>query len=301
MKKIFALLLSAMLLTTLALTSSAAYIGPVADVSEMKFTIPQGYAEHVLDGVITEGEYGKVEFTTDMLSFAAYDDDSITASVNNPISLHMSYDASYIYVAATTTNKNFHNGCDDTPSSIWGQFAIQLSLADVDNDDSASRLETGYALSSETGDLLFANWADGTGTGYDASESKDFIVVNNGSELVYEVRVPITAFSEKNLAEGDAFRFCMVWATGISEGDATDMYIHEQFAYGCTGDPGKDVTGHAVMTLGAALEAPVVEPADTDTAVENPTVDAPATADVGIVAAVAVMAVAAGVILSKKH
>ena len=87
---------------------------------------------------------------------------------------------------------------------------------------------------------------------------------------------------------------------GTSEDGAADLYVHEQLGYGVSGDPGKDPTGHATFTLGAALEAPVVE----DPAVDAPAeggATAPTTADAGIVAAAAVMAIAAGVVLSKKH
>ena len=53
------------------------------------------------------------------------------------------------------------------------------------------------------------------------------------------------------------------------------------------------------VVLGAALEVPE-EPADEEV-VDAPADPAPSTADAGIVAAAAVMAVAAGVVLSKKH
>ena len=88
---------------------------------------------------------------------------------------------------------------------------------------------------------------------------------------------------------------------GTSEDGGSDAYVHEQLAYGVSGDPGKDPTGHATITLGAALEAPVVEDPAAGDATDAPATDAPTTADAGIVAAAAVMAVAAGVVLSKKH
>lgn len=303
MKKILSAVLAVAMTASLAISASASFQANNTDVSKIKYTIPQGYAEHKLDGVITDGEYDEIHFSTDELSFAAYDDASIEASVANKISLYMSYDANYVYVAATTIAAGFHNECDDNMGNIWGQYAVQLSFADVDNDDAAARLETGYALSSATGNLLGTTWNDGQGIGYDALANGDFTVVNNGDAIVYEIRVPYSAFTEKTLKEGDSLRFSIVWATGTSEADAVDQYIHEQLAYGITGDPGKDVTGHATITLGAALEAPVAETtaaADTAAVADN-TTSAPTTADAGIVAAVAVMAVAAGFVVSKKH
>ncbi len=57
------------------------------------------------------------------------------------------------------------------------------------------------------------------------------------------------------------------------------------------------------ITLGAELvvEEPVVDEPAVDAPVDAPVTEAPVTADAGIVAAAAVMAVAAGVVLSKKH
>lgn len=306
MKKLGALALSTLILSSLAISANAAFVANTTDVGSIKYTIPQGYAEHKLDGVISEGEYQEIEFSTNELSFAAYDDASIEASAGNDISLYMSYDADYVYIAATTIAKGYI--CEFEPGdcgNIWGSYAVQLSFAAADEVDASMRLETGYAKSSTTGDLLFVNWNDGMAIGYDGAENNDFIVDVGSDKITYEVRVPWEAFGEKKLVEGDSFLFSIVWATGTSTGGAADQYIHEQLAYGITGDPGKDVTGHATITLGAALEAPVVEvpetPAEGTDAPATETPVAPITADAGIVAAVAVMAAAAGVVLSKKH
>lgn len=306
MKKLGVLALSTLILSSLAISANAAFVANTTDVGSIKYTIPQGYAEHKLDGVISEGEYQKIEFTTNELSFAAYDDESIEASAGNDISLYMSYDADYVYIAATTIAKGYVCELDSSDATnIWGGYAVQMSFAGADEVDAGMRLETGYAKSSTTGELLFANWNDGMGIGYDANETNDYIVDVGSDKITYEVRVPWEAFGEKKLVEGDSFLFSIVWATGTSTGGAADQYIHEQLAYGITGDPGKDVTGHATITLGAALEAPVVEVADPvvedGSASADPAPVAPITADAGIVAAVAVMAAAAGVVLSKKH
>lgn len=302
MKKFGAIALASVILSSLVVSAGAAFVGNQTDVGAIKYTIPQGYAEHKLDGVISEGEYQEIVFSTNELSFAAYDEAAIDASVSNPISLHMSYDADYVYVAATTIAKDYICEIDDPDScgNIWAAYAIQLSFASAGETDASMRLETGYAQSSTSDIPLFCNWNDGMGIGYSAYDNNDFIVNVGSDTITYEMRVPYEAFGEKKLVEGDQFLFSIVWATGTSEAGAADQYIHEQLAYGITGDPGKDVTGHATITLGAALEAPVVdEPAADEPATDAPAT--PATADAGIVAAAAVMAVAAGVVLSKKH
>ena len=307
MKKIIALALTVMMVAALAVSASAYFLDRNASGALIEKTFNKGYTPVVIDGKMSEGEYSHVaiDYNND-ISIAVPDEDLINNIDFNSNELYMSYDADYLYFFITTSSKGHHNGCDDNTGNQWGQYAIQISLADVNDDDASSRLEVGYGLSSDTGAMLFSNWSDGQGYGLESEAGKDFVVVKDGDKMNYEVRIPYEAFQAKKAVEGDKIRVCIVWATGISEDDLTDQYIHTQFAYGCTGDPGKDVTGHAVMTLGAALEAPVVEEAPAEEAAADGEVAevvaaAPVTADAGIVVAVAVMAVAAGVVLSKKH
>ncbi|MGM9625422.1 MAG: hypothetical protein ACI3XM_06905, partial [Eubacteriales bacterium] len=96
MKKFGAIALASVILSSLVVSASAAFVYNSTDVGAIKYTIPQGYAEHKLDGVISEGEYQEIVFSTNELSFAAYDEAAIDASVSNPISLWMSYDADYV-------------------------------------------------------------------------------------------------------------------------------------------------------------------------------------------------------------
>ena len=298
MKRLGALALSAVILSALAVSASAAYVAPVKDSANIKYTIPQGYTAWAADGVISDGEYGQINFTTDELSFAAYDDALIDAAAANDITLYMSYDADYIYVAATTIAKDYICEIDESSiGNMWAAYAVQLSLAPAGATDGSERLETGYAESSLDGNDYSFNWSDPMGMSYLPDDNNDYCVVVGSDAIVYEMRVPMEAFVENKLVEGDNFLFSIIWATGTSEGGASDAYVHEQLGYGVSGDPGKDPTGHATITLGAALEAPVVE----EPTVDAPAADTPATADAGIVAAAAVMAVAAGVVLSKKH
>ena len=301
MKKFGAIALSAAILSAMAVSASAAYIEQAADPATITFTIPQGYTAWAADGVISEGEYAKIDVKPEWISIAAASDEAAATAIQLPIALYMSYDANYVYVACTTAADQFVCDVDESnEGNMWAAHAIQLSFANIDATDSAERVELGYALSTLTGGLHAVSWFDPMGIAYDPDDAGDYTVVKTGNSLVYEMRVPFAAFEEKNLVEGDKFLGSVIWAMGTSEDGGSDAYVHEQLGYGVSGDPGKDPTGHATITLGAALEAPVVDEPATDA----PATDAPeasATADAGIVAAAAVMAVAAGVVLSKKH
>ena len=300
MKRFGAAALAAVILSALTVSASAAYIEQQDDPSTIQFTIPQGYTTWAADGVISEGEYGKVEFKSSQISIAAASDEAAATAIQLPISLYMSYDANYVYVACETAADQYVCDVDDSNAgNMWAAHAIQLSFANINATDSGERVELGYALSSLDNNLYAVSWFDPMGIGYDPDDAGDYNVVKSGNTLVYEMRVPFEAFEEKALKEGDKFLGSVIWAMGTSEDGGSDAYVHEQLAYGVSGDPGKDPTGHATFTLGAALEAPVVE--EDAPAADAPAADAPSTADAGIVAAAAVMAVAAGVVLSKKH
>ena len=309
MKRIFALALTVMMVAALAVSASAYYLDRNEGGALIEKTVNKGYTPVVIDGKMSEGEYCHIpiDYNTE-ISIATYDEAAVSQIDFNSNELYMSYDENYVYLFITTTAKGHHNGCDDNVENIWAQYGIQVSLADVNDDDSSMRLESGYALSSDTGNNIHRVWNDGQGLGYEdiCTPGTDYVVVKDGDKMNYEVRVPYEAFQAEKAVEGDKIRLSIVWATGTSDADLSDQYIHTQFAYGITGDPGKDVTGHAVMTLGPALEAPAAEapeaeaPADAGEAAAV-VAAAPVTADAGIVAAVAVMAVAACVVLSKKH
>ena len=301
MKKFGAIALSAAILSAMAVSASAAYIEQAADPATITFTIPQGYTAWAADGVISEGEYAKIDVKPEWISIAAATDEAAATAIQLPIALYMSYDAEYVYVACTTAADQFVCDIDDASAgNMWAAHAIQLSFANIDATDSAERVELGYALSTLDNNLYAVSWFDPMGIAYDPDDAGDYTVVKNGNTVTYEMRVPFAAFEEKNLVEGDKFLGSVIWAMGTSEDGGSDAYVHEQLGYGVSGDPGKDPTGHATITLGAALEAPVVDtPAEDAPATDAPST--PATADAGIVAAAAVMAVAAGVVLSKKH
>ena len=234
----------------LAFPCSAYFIDRNDSGELLHFYVSPGSVTPTIDGVISDDEYMPfpIDYNND-ISLAVPDEamlDDIDFEANT---LRLSYDEKYVYIAATTSAADFHNGCDDNPGNMWGQHCLQVSLADVHDDDASMRLEVGYGLSSDTGALLFVNWADGQRIGYEAEPGRDFVVVNNGGRLIYELRIPYGAFQMKKARAGGAIRLCVVWATGTSEDDLTDEYRHVQLAYGCTGDPGKDVTGHAVIHL----------------------------------------------------
>ena len=112
----------------------------------------------------------------------------------------------------------------------------------------------------------------------------------------YNVEVAVN-LSEWGLKEGDAIGLQLQIndMTAANETGTTAVWNMAQ----SLGAGSWDADLYDYVVLGAALEVPEEAPADE--VVDAPADSAPTTADAGIVAAAAVMAVAAGVGLSKKH
>ena len=113
----------------------------------------------------------------------------------------------------------------------------------------------------------------------------------------YNVEVAVN-LSEWGLKEGDAIGMQLQIndMTAANETSTTAVWNMAQ----SLGAGSWDADLYDYVVLGGALEVPE-EPAAEETPVEGGAAETPVTADAGIVAAAAVMAVAAGVVLSKKH
>ena len=226
------------------------YIPQEDDPSTILFDVPYAETEWKADGIISEGEYQKMDIKSSQLSYAASNGNMMDVALQTPVELYMSYDDNYVYIAATTPADNYVCEIDDSNAyNMWAAHAVQLSLANINATDSAKRLETGYALSSLDNKLYSNTWFDPMGIHYDPEENVDYNVVNNGSTLVYEIRVPFEAFDKEKLTEGDSFLGSLAWAVGPTTNGGADAYAHIQLGYGLSGDPGKDPAGHATFTL----------------------------------------------------
>jgi len=298
MKKFFMLALTAILAITLVVPSFASFIAE-EDLGNVKFEIQKATTAWAGDGVISDGEYYKVEAKPTWYSSACADDaNDAYAKALCPV-FYMSWDENYVYFASTVTVRLHDDAWDDDPGSMWYSGAVQMNYSEPNQTEPETRLEYGVGLSSVTGNLLTFDWADALGSGYDALANKDFFIVNNSNVVTYEVRTPWSTFlAAPAVAEGSGFGACFVWSIGQAQD-----YIHVQLAEGCTG-AGKHAENFAQVTLAAA---PVVV---TEAATEAAAVDAaPATTTAaaqtadfaGIAVFASVIALAGIVVASKKR
>ena len=239
------------------------YIPQEDDPSTILFDVPYAEAEWKADGIISDGEYQQMDIKASQLSYAASNGNMMDLALQAAVSLYMSYDENFVYIAATTPADNYICEIDSSNAyNMWAAHAVQLSLANINATDSAKRLETGYALSSLDNKLYSNTWFDPMGIHYDPEENVDYNIVNNGSTLVYEIRVPFEAFEKKKLTAGDSFLGSLAWAVGPTKNGGANDYAHIQLGYGVSGDPGKDPKGHATFTLGEKTDPEIVARGD---------------------------------------
>ena len=289
MKKTLSLILAGVLTAAMALSASAAY----ADCdAEIKFGV-KGIAADVAwaaDGEWTEGEYAEIDVKSSWMSAAVSDEANLDAAKNLDVKVGMSWDAENLYTYIEFYDANGHDntyGAD--PGNMWQAGAVQVSAAEVDS-VGGDRLEYGVAVTSDTNEQITVNWADYLGTGYDATGN--FIAINDGDTMIYEIKTPFSAFSTVAAKEGAQYGINLLFAWG----NGTD-YIHSQLSAGCSGDPGKAADRFADITLEEAI---VVE-TEPEVVVDDTAAAAPQTFDAGVIAAVAAIVSAAGYAISKKR
>ncbi len=302
MKKLLALSIMAIMLVMLVVPSFAGTIQE-EDFMNVKFEIKKANTAWKPDGVLSEGEYYKVDAPNTWFSSACADDANDDYAKNFNPDFYMSWDENYVYFASVYTVRNHNNEWDGNEPSMWFSGAIQMNYSEYGTDDDETFLEYGIGLSSATGALLDTVWRDSMGSGYTAGANKDFFIVNNNNTLTVEVRTPFNAFlSDPKVSVGSGIGMAVVWSIGVEQD-----YIHTQLASGCTGF-GKHATYHAQVKLAAApevvTEAPVTEaPAvDAEAPVVVVTTPAAQTADIaGIAILAAVVALVGVAVVSKKR
>jgi len=307
MKKIIALLIVAILLTTPVLAG----FEEEANAYNIKYTIGAYAVKPVLDGKLDgDGAYTKIPVAPGDISYAwneSYDKAEALAR-GHEFEIYVSYDANNIYALVITDAKSYNCDSDDGDGNVWQKSAIQVSIAGG-GDTGTDRLEYGIFRNSENGGQGGVVWAQhpDAKAEFDPVAGTNYVVALDGGKLYYETVIPVNTFLNKDsVAEGDVIGLNFVMAQTDSDYSG---HIHTQWSSGCTGDPGKDAERFAKITLGPEIvvapppvevveEAPAV--VDTPAAVTTTTV-APKTNDsIIIVVSVALIALAAAAFIKRR-
>lgn len=293
MKKLTSIVMAILLCTMLALTAMAGYEeGALVTSASVAFDAKKASVAQAFDGVISDGEYYKIDVPAEGLSFAWDADEAATKGIK--FDYYLAWDDNGMRVAVVyKAGQNYENLYEEgEEGNIWNRTAVQYCFAPI-TDDEGNFLELGIARNSANGKLLSVTWRDTLGTGFVPTAGQDYTVVlaANG-DLVYEAFVPYNTFIETAPKLGDKVGTNLV----VAGGTEAIGHSHVQVAAGCTGDPGKNATLFAKVTLVEAPPAPTTEAP----AADAPT--APKTGDMSIamIAIMLVSAAAAVVVLKKK-
>ncbi len=201
------------------------------------------------DGIFTAGEYSIIE--TNAAWMSAYVQDweqsavaqKMDTALNLPYTLAMSWDNEYVYTYLQYTDPNGHvNGWEADPASMWMGSSLQMNFSEIGETGDA-RLEYGIARTSDTDAMISHVWADYLASGY-VFRDTDYIVTNNNDTLTYECRTPISAFSRITPRDEVQYGFNFVISWGND-----DLLAHTQLSAGCTGEPLKNASRFARITL----------------------------------------------------
>ena len=245
MKKIIAILIVAMFLTLPVLS-----FDQEANLYNVRLEF-KGYAEKpVIDGVLDEFGYSKVDIGEGDVSYGGNDDELKDAAKAMEYDIYASYDEDYVYMFITTDTKHYNND----GSGNWDQAGVQFALSNIDNvgDNGYTDLvEFIIGRASTNGELVTTYYFNHEDLEeLDLTPGTDFQIVLDGNKLNYEIRIPAnTFFTGGKLQQGKQFTICIVLCQ-YNEG-----YIHTQIASGVSN--GKAVEQYAKITLGAPIEKPV--------------------------------------------
>ncbi len=293
MKKILTGVLAVSLLASLAISASA-----IADEERTDVTVY--YNTPTIDGTINAGEWDQanaLDVTADNAMLWSGDE------INNAVYFYYSWDDTGLYLAADVLDTDVCKPADTSEVYNLDAFQIAIDPAGLIGDEGGGGAMF-YSIGPMQDGKLGAVYHPYGGAAEDFDYTGAYTMTDDGWQ--FEMIIPWTSIE---ILGGDGYD----WKH--ADGEVINALL-------CVLDREEDgavANCYQITKTGAVTFLPEDYPLELHLStyvapsleVEEPTVDetvdapvdttAPTTADAGIVAAAAVMAVAAGVVLSKKH
>lgn len=317
-----------LLIAALAATSASAALVPyeLEDYGQKTFSVYSTTTAPVVDGVVNAGEYGDPIAVYNLGDDGAYwsgddfSDAELAELIPGNISMYMTYDDTYVYIALTCEDSSHMTPLSGT--GVWdGDYMEWDILLPSDSfDDLNNRIR--YALGADnTGDVTgyYANIPDYANPVNSVNEEiKDLTKNNvtvNGNLTTYEAKLTWAELLGTDGAPDSALYYVQLGCSSEALADQSD-YEAYLGVFRCAPAYDEDTKAEIADNGGAGsfafnvlnfvgeapapeTEAEVVDvPAAEDTATEAV---APQTFDMGVVAAVAAVVSAAGYAVSKKR
>ena len=295
MKKILTGVLAVSLLASLAISASA-----LEDEERTDVTVY--YNTPTIDGTINNGEWDQanaLDVTADNAMLWGGDE------INNLVYFYYSWDEQGLYLAADVSDTDVCMPADISEVYNLDAFQIAIDPAGLIGDDAG-----GGAMFYSIGPMKDGNLGAVYHPYGRAPEEFEYSGVYSITDRGWQFEMIIPWSSIEILADdgyawthadGQTINALLCMLDREEEGTVTNAYklaIADRVSF-----LPEDYPLKLVLSTYVAPSLEVEEPAVEEPAVDAPAADttAPTTADAGFVAAAAVMAVAAGVVLSKKH
>jgi hypothetical protein len=302
MKKFIALLLTAIVAASAAMTASAADVtGRLAEIEVEQISVAPK-----IDGKFSEEEWGNKPLSVitkenrdPYLSLCASDAAWLTNDelLPNDMKTYMRWDEEYFYYCSVIDTKATYNAA--TPGnegSVWqGTSFIWQIISDKAITDSITKTIVGL---NNDGQILWNTETAEAGTSVETgafTPAYDKIaIVREGNTTVYEVAFKWETIMPQGakLSVADEFVFYSLYMPAID-----DTANPVDVAVGGISDEGKYLYWNVTLTEEVVPETE----AETEAEVVVEDVAAPQTFDAGVIAAVAAIVSAAGYAISKKH
>ena len=295
MKKILASAMAVSMIAALAVSASA-----IADEERTDVTVY--YNTPTIDGTINNGEWDQanaIDVTADNATIWVGDE------INNLVYFYYSWDEQGLYLAADVSDTDVCMPTDISEVYNLDAFQIAIDPAGLIGDDAGGGAMF-YSIAPMKDGNLGAVYHPYGGAAEEFEYTGAYKLTDDGWQ--FEMIIPWTSIEilggdgyEWKHADGEVIN-ALLCVLDREEGGAVANNYQITKTGAVTFLP-EDYPLELHLSTYVAPSLEVEEPAVEEPAVDAPAADttAPTTADAGFVAAAAVMAVAAGVVLSKKH
>ena len=295
MKKILASAMAVSMIAALAVSASA-----IADEERTDVTVY--YNTPTIDGTINNGEWDQanaIDVTADNAMLWGGDE------INNLVYFYYSWDEQGLYLAADVSDTDVCMPADISEVYNLDAFQIAIDPAGLIGDDAGGGAMF-YSIAPMKDGNLGAVYHPYGGAAEEFEYTGAYKLTDDGWQ--FEMIIP---WSSIEILGGDGYEWkhadgevinALLCVLDREEGGAVANNYQITKTGAVTFLP-EDYPLELHLSTYVAPSLEVEEPAVEEPAVDAPAADttAPTTADAGFVAAAAVMAVAAGVVLSKKH
>ena len=292
MKKILAGAMAVSLIAALAVSTAA-----IADEERTDVTVY--YNTPTIDGTINNGEWDQdnaLDVTADNAMLWGGDE------INNSVYFYYSWDDQGLYLAADVLDTDLCMPADISEVYNLDAFQIAIDPAGLIGDDAGGGAMF-YSIGPMKDGKLGAVYHPYGGAAEEFDYTGAYSLTDSGWQ--FEMIIPWTSIE---ILGGDGYAWTHADGEVINallcvldrEEDGAIANCYQITKTGAVTFLPEDYPLELHLSTFVAPSLEVEEPAADET-VDAPAESAPTTADAGIVAAAAVMAVAAGVVLSKKH